>query len=139
MKTIQDVMSRKVVKIQSVTMLPEAAQTMRQENIGVLPVEDNGQLVGVVTDRDITVNAVSQGNVNCQVKEVMTLNPISIGPSANPEEAIELMLKHGVRRLPVVDGQHLVGVVSFEDLVEAGNDQQILSALRTFHQHTKHG
>jgi CBS domain-containing protein len=135
---VKDVMSTRVATIRSVTMLPEAAQILGQENVGVLPVEDNGKLVGMVTDRDITVQAVAKGDVNCPVSDVMTTNPVTITSQTTTKEAIRLMEQSNVRRLPVVDNDRIVGIVSFEDLVEGGDDQAIIHALHTFHQQTRH-
>lgn len=136
---VKELMSKKVVKVTSVAMLPDVAKKMRQENIGAIPVEENGRVVGIVTDRDIATHAVANGNINCQVKEVMTRSPATIPASATPHEAIQTMLQHNCRRLPVTDGGGLVGMLSLEDLVEAGQDQDILKALKRFHQQTKHG
>lgn len=135
---VRELMSKNVVKVTSITMIPEVAQKMRQENVGVIPVEENGRLIGVVTDRDITINAVAKGAINCPVKDVMTPSPATIASTATVEDAIQLMLQRNVRRLPVVDNGSLVGIVTLEDLVEAGKDQELIKALRTFHQTTKH-
>ena len=135
---VSELMSKKLVKVTSIAMLHEVAQKMRQENIGVIPVEDNGKLVGLVTDRDIAVNAVAKGEINCAVKDVMTHNPVTLNANATVEEAIQTMLKQNIRRLPVMDNGKLVGLVSLEDLLESGKDQDLLKALRTFHEKTKH-
>ncbi|MBO9538985.1 CBS domain-containing protein [bacterium] len=135
---VNQLMSKNLVKVTSITMVPEVAQKMRQENIGLIPVEDNGQLVGVVTDRDIAINAVAKGEINQPVKAIMTKALVTIGPNSNVEEAIQTMLQHNVRRLPVIDNGRLMGMVSLEDLTEAGSDQDLIKALRTFHKKTKH-
>lgn len=135
---INQLMSKNVVKVTSITMVPEVAQKMRQENIGVIPVEENGKLVGIVTDRDIAINAVAKGEINQQVKDIMTKTPVTVRPDTSVEEAIQTMLKNNVRRLPVTDNGNVVGMVSLEDLTEAGSDQDLLKALRSFHKQTKH-
>lgn len=135
---IKELMSKNIVKVTSVTMVPEVAKKMRQENIGIIPIEENGRLVGVVTDRDIVINAVSQDQINRPVKEIMSKTPTTVRQDASVEEAIEAMLQHNVRRLPVMDDGNLVGMVSLEDLTEAGSDQDLLKALRSFHKQTKH-
>ncbi|HEY9900064.1 MAG TPA: CBS domain-containing protein [Pantanalinema sp.] len=135
---INQFMSKNIVKVTSITMVPEVAQKMRMENIGVIPVEENGQLVGVVTDRDIAIHAVAKGEVNQAVKGIMSKSLVTVGPNTSVEEAIQTMLQNNVRRLPVTENGHLVGMVSLEDLTEAGSDQDLLKALRTFHKKTKH-
>lgn len=135
---VSELMSKKLVKVTSITMLSDVAQKMKQENIGVIPVEDDGKLVGLVTDRDIAINAVAKGQINCSVKDIMTANPVTLNANATVEEAIQTMLKQNVRRLPVMDNNKLVGLVSLEDLAESGSDQELMKALKIFHQKTKH-
>lgn len=135
---INDLMSKNIVKVTSVTLIPEVAQKMRQENIGVLPVEENGKLVGIVTDRDIAINAVAKGEINQQVKAIMTKTPVTVRPDTTVEEAIQLMLQNNVRRLPVSENGTVIGMVSLEDLTEAGSDHELLKAMRAFHKKTKH-
>lgn len=135
---LRDVMSKQVVKVSSVTMLPEVAQKMRQENVGAIPVEENGKVIGIVTDRDITIDAVAQGNCNRQVKDILTPNPITVAPDTTIEDALRLMTQHNCRRLPVVENGQLVGMVSVEDLLEGDKPQLVLDTLKRFHQETKH-
>ncbi|HBN10165.1 MAG TPA: CBS domain-containing protein [Cyanobacteria bacterium UBA8530] len=135
---LRDLMSKQVVKVSGVTMLPEVAKKMKQENIGMLPVEENGKLIGVVTDRDITIDAVAQGNINRPVKDIISANPVTVGPETTVEEALKTMTSNNVRRLPVVENNQLVGIISLEDLVEGGNPQMVIDALKRFHQNTKH-
>lgn len=135
---LKDVMSKHVVKVNGITMLPEVAQKMRQENIGFLPVEDNGKLIGIVTDRDITIDAVAQGNINRPVKDIVNKNLVTATPDTTVEEAIRMMTSHNVRRLPVLENQQLVGIVSLEDLVDTDNPKIVLDALKQFHKKTQH-
>lgn len=135
---LKDVMSKHVVKVSGITMLPEVAQKMRQENIGFLPVEDNGKLIGIVTDRDITIDAVAQGNINRPVKDIVNKNLVTATPDTTAEEAIRMMTSHNVRRLPVLENQQLVGIVSLEDLMDTDNPKIVLDALKQFHKKTQH-
>lgn len=135
---VAEVMSKHLVKVSPGTKVPEAAQKMRQENIGVLPVEENGHLVGIVTDRDIALNGVAAGKVDCPVNDIMTKAPATIQQTATLEAALETMMQRNVRRLPVMDDGHVVGIVSLEDLAEGENGETVLKALRFFHKKTKH-
>lgn len=135
---VAEVMSKHLVKVTPGTKVPEAAKKMRQENIGVLPVEENGHLVGIVTDRDIALNGVATGKVDCPVTDIMTKSPVTIQQTATLEAALETMMQRNVRRLPVMDDGHMIGIVSLEDLAENGNGETILKALRHFHRQTKH-
>lgn len=103
--------------------LQQAAQAMDDLNVGVLPVCEDGRLLGVLTDRDIVVRSTSAGQDprTARVSEVMTTEPFSLQPDASVEDALRLMEEHQLRRMMVVDeAGALVGVVSLGDLAAAG-------------------
>jgi CBS domain-containing protein len=103
--------------------LQEAARAMDELNVGVLPVCDNGSLVGLLTDRDIVVRATSAGQDPCTttVATVMTIPPRSVRSDALLQDALQVMQQQQVRRLPVLDAEGmLVGIVSLGDLAAAG-------------------
>lgn len=136
---VGDLMSKRLVTIKSVTMVPEAAEVMRKENVGVLPVEEDGKIVGIVTDRDIAIRAIADRKIDVPVKDVMTREPKTISIDTTVEEAIREMERLDVRRLAVVDKEGKpCGIVSLEDLVESGQDQLVLDALKKFHERTRH-
>ena len=99
--------------------LEDAARKMRDLDVGSLPIcgEDN-RLKGVVTDRDIVVKCLAAGQDPRSVKagELATGKPVTIGADDDVEEAISTMTEHQVRRLPVIDGHDLVGMVSQADV-----------------------
>jgi CBS domain-containing protein len=98
--------------------LAEAADLMARHSVGALVVTAGGRVAGILTDRDIVVRSLSRGKVlEDQVKDVMTTDVATVDASADVSEAIALMRKRGVRRLPVVDGDVLVGVVSVDELL----------------------
>ncbi|MFH0945324.1 MAG: CBS domain-containing protein [Planctomycetota bacterium] len=109
------------------TILPsetvrEAANRMRTHDVGTLVVvDDQGRPVGIVSDRDLVVKALSleQNPGATRVEAVMTANPTVILSTASVRDAVKLMSEGGFRRLPVVDGSgNLLGVVSFDDVME---------------------
>lgn len=108
--------------------LREAAQRMRDLDVGPLPVcGDNDRLVGMITDRDIIVRAVAEGHDpnTARVQDVMTPDIIYCFEDQNVSEAADLMKEHQVRRLAVLNrDKRLVGIISLGDLaVETGDDQ----------------
>jgi CBS domain-containing protein len=116
-------MKRRVVAVTSVTFLPEAARIMKDEDIGALPVvTEDGTLLGIVTDRDITVRAVAADlNIHdTQVGEIFTAEDVlSVTPETTLERAEKMMAEHQVRRLPIVEKEKdLVGMLSLADLVQ---------------------
>lgn len=98
--------------------LVEAAQLMRAQDIGDVLVADGDLLVGVVTDRDITVRAVAEGAdpLAVNAETVCTPDPVCVGPDDEVATAVRLMRRHAVRRLPVVEDGRPLGVVSLGDL-----------------------
>jgi CBS domain-containing protein len=104
--------------------IQNAARIMRDCDTGAVPVVDNGRPVGIVTDRDIVVRAVADGaQLNRPVREIVTGSIICATPEMSTREAADLMSEHQVRRLPVVENERLVGIVSLGDLaVKAGDE-----------------
>ncbi len=114
---IRDVMTPNPRTVSPEDSIQNAARIMRDEDTGAVPVVENGRPVGVVTDRDIVVRAVADGGqLDRPVRDIATTNLVSVSPDMSTREANELMREHQVRRLPVVDGERLVGMVSLGDL-----------------------
>jgi CBS domain-containing protein len=128
-KTIRDVMSGDPVTIEPSASVEEAAQKMKESDIGAVLVVDDGELKGIVTDREIAVDAVAEGNGDAKVEDVATTDPATVGPDDEIDKAIELMRDQKVRRIPVVEDGEPVGVVSLGDLAEAVDDDSVLSEI----------
>ena len=124
---IKSLMTSKVECIRPEATLEQAARRMRDLDVGPLPVcGDEDRLVGIVTDRDITIRAVAQGMdpKTMLVREVMTPSILYCFEDQDVEEAARLMKEHQIRRLVVLNRQKkLVGIISLGDLaVETGDD-----------------
>jgi CBS domain-containing protein len=119
MKTVREIMTSGVECANVGETLVEAARKMRDLDVGALPIcgEDN-RLKGMLTDRDITVRIVAEGRDpgSVKVEELAVGKPFTIGVDDTVEEALRTMSDHGVRRLPVIDGHDLVGMVSQADI-----------------------
>jgi len=102
-----------------------AAKMMKEEDVGLAPIVEGGKLIGMLTDRDIAIRVVAEGKDPEQltVREVASTQVVTIDPQQDLEEALRIMAKHQVRRLPVVeeDGR-LVGVVAQADVARKGDD-----------------
>lgn len=106
----------------------EAARKMADQGIGAMPVCDaDGHLAGVVTDRDLAVKVVAQGgDPSMPLSDLIDrAEVVTIGADDSVEEAIRTMKDHSVRRLPVIDGRSLVGMVSQADIARAMLDAKI--------------
>jgi CBS domain-containing protein len=124
-KTIREIMTANPTTVESSTPAVEAARTMRDEDVGLLPITEGDQLWGTITDRDIVVRAVAEGRdvQSTTVGEIASRDLVTIDPQQDLDEALRLMAQHQVRRLPVVeeDGR-LVGIVAQADVAQAGDD-----------------
>ncbi|MEU6811434.1 CBS domain-containing protein [Streptomyces sp. NPDC046831] len=118
---VRDVMTPGVVAVRPDASLAEAARLMRDQDIGDVVVADGQRVVGVLTDRDITVRAVAEGRdpQTVSVRAVCTPDPQVVGPHDPVSAAVALMRRHAVRRLPVVEDGLPVGMVSLGDLAGA--------------------
>jgi CBS domain-containing protein len=96
----------------------EAAGRMRAEDIGVLPVVEGDELVGIVTDRDLVLRVLAEGKdpQSVRIGQLASRSPVSIGPDEKLSEARDLMEQHEVRRLPVMKNGQLVGIISLGDV-----------------------
>ncbi len=97
----------------------EAARAIEQNNIGAVVVQDRGRVVGIVTDRDLAVRALGRelDASSTKIADVMTPSPVTLPPSAKSSEAIRLMQDRNVRRIPLVEGERVVGMVTLDDLL----------------------
>ena len=129
---IRDVMTPNPTSVSPDDSIQNAARIMRDEDTGAVPVVENGRPVGIVTDRDIVVRAVAENSqLNRPVREIVTGNVVAARPDMSTREAAELMSEHQVRRLPVVENERLVGIVSIGDLaVKEGRDSRVGDTLQ---------
>ena len=104
----------------------EAARLMRDEHVGSLPITDGDTLVGMITDRDITTRVVAEAAdlATSSVGDVYSQDLISVEPDKDLEEALTLMARHQVRRLPVVKDGRLVGIVAQADIALALSEDE---------------
>jgi CBS domain-containing protein len=124
--SVRDAMTEDPRSIRPSASVVEAARLMRDEHIGSLPITDGETLVGVITDRDITTRVVAEAAdlATTSVGDVYSQDLISVEPDKDLEEALRLMARHQVRRLPVVEGGRLVGIVAQADIALTLNEDE---------------
>ena len=124
MMKISDVMTPNPKTVQPGDDIQVAARIMRDEDAGSVPVVEDGRVVGIVTDRDIVIRAVADGDFDCTVEDIQSDDVVCATADMSTAAGAELMSEHQVRRLPVVDADdRLVGIVSIGDLaVKEGRD-----------------
>jgi CBS domain-containing protein len=129
---IAELMTKDVQTVTPDTDLVTVAKQMKTLDVGVIPVVEGQQLVGLITDRDIVIRAIATGVQveQAQVREYMSPSPTTVSPNDSVQDAAEIMAREQIRRLPVVEGGKLVGIVSIGDVaVDARKDKLTGDAL----------
>ena len=126
-KTIREAMTSNPCSVDAGKSVAYAAKMMRDEDVGIAPIVEGDRLVGVLTDRDVAVRVVAEGLDPERVKvfEVASRDVVTLDPGQDLDEALRLMARHRVRRLPVVeeDGR-LAGVVAQADVAEHADERR---------------
>jgi CBS domain-containing protein len=122
MTTARDLMTKGAECVDSHETMVDAARKMRDLNVGALPIcGEDQRLMGMLTDRDIVVKCIAEGKDPSAVRagDLGQGKPVTIGADDSAEEILKTMAKHQVRRLPVIDGHQLVGIVAQADVARA--------------------
>ena len=127
MTTARDIMTEGADSVDSSTTVLDAAKKLASEDYGALPICDGDKLQGMITDRDIVVKVLAKGldPATTKVIDLVQGEVVTIGADDPVEEAMRTMAEHQVRRLPVIDGTKLVGMVSQADLAGSGDDSAV--------------
>lgn len=115
---VQDIMTTDVATATPDSTLEEVASMMKEEDTGAIPILDDDELVGIITDRDIVLRCIAEGRdaTETNVEDILSDDLVTIEPNADVEEAARIMSQRQIRRLPVVFEGELVGVVSLGDI-----------------------
>lgn len=117
MTQIRDIMTSNVQTCSMSDRIEEVAMKMKNEDVGVIPVVENRQLKGLITDRDIVLRCIAEKtSPSAKVSEIMSNKLITVTPETPTQEAARIMAKEQIRRLPVVENGELVGIVALADL-----------------------
>lgn len=123
MLRVQDIMTEKIVQVTSTTSIMDAAKRMHMEKVSSILVIDDGILQGIITERDMVARVVSTGTPTSQlVASIMTNNPITITAVAYYYDALSTMLLKGIKHLPVLEQDKVVGIVTLSDLMRKKNE-----------------
>jgi CBS domain-containing protein len=134
---LREIMTPSPIFAHATDTLSRVAEMMQQEDVGAIPVVENDRLVGIITDRDVTVKAVAAGEdpKEALVSDYMTTNVVTGRPDMSDHEALELMGREQIRRLPVVENGRLVGMVAMADFaLESDHDEEIEETLEEISQ-----
>ena len=127
---VKDLMTSHICCVSPDMSIENASKLMSGADIGIVPVCDSGGIVGIITDRDIITRGISKGlSHNDKVEKIMTKSVVSITPDADVKEAVKIMSDKQVRRLPVVMGSEIVGMLSVGDIARCGKlDAEVAKA-----------
>ncbi len=133
---IKDIMSTDIACVGEDDSVERAARLMQQYDVGSIPVCAHQHVIGIVTDRDIALKSVAEGQNPAQtVRDVMTYNPVTGDPQMDVDDAARLMSQHQIRRLPIVENNQLVGIVALGDIsLEPGLQEEAENALKNISQ-----
>jgi CBS domain-containing protein len=122
--SIKEVMTSQVKTCEPDATVMEVAKVMAQEDVGPVPIVEEGRLTGIVTDRDIVVRVVAEGRdpSSTTVGEIASRDLVTVSPDDDLDSALEQLAQNQVRRIPVVDGDRLVGIVAQADIARLGGD-----------------
>lgn len=123
---VRELMTTDVTTAELGTTLEEIATIMRHEDVGAVPIIDDDEVVGIVTDRDIVVRCVAEGGDpgESTAEDILTEGLVIVSPEGDVQDAEELMSRHQIRRLPVVRDGHLEGMISLGDIAVKVGDRQ---------------
>ncbi len=126
MGSIRDVMTANPTSCEPSTTIVEAAKVMAQEDVGPVPIVEGGRVVGLVTDRDLVVRVLAEGRDpnSTTIGEIASADLVTVEPDNDLDEALKLMSQNQVRRLPVVEGGQLVGIVAQADVARAADEEK---------------
>jgi CBS domain-containing protein len=124
---VRALMTTEPVTVAPGATLGEVATLMKQEDCGAIPVVEGGRLVGIVTDRDIVIRGVAAGTdpKTQRVSTVMSADPVTVGPDDDVSDAEQVMADRQIRRLPVVEGGRLVGIIVTAQIARAEDKRKV--------------
>ena len=129
---IRDVMTEEVVTAAPERTVREIAELMRERNVGSIVLVRDEHPIGFVTDRDLALSVIADGrDYGDHVADHASSPVITAEPAMAVEEAAELMVRHGVRRLVVVEGERLMGIITLDDLSSRTGDAALAAQLST--------
>ncbi|WP_368489627.1 CBS domain-containing protein [Clostridium sp. BJN0013] len=133
---VKNVMTKSVASLTPDDTIEKAAQVMMENNIGSLPVCQQGKIIGILTDRDISIRAMGNKGSNSKiVRDIMSSNPVTASPDMDVQDVSRIMSERQIRRIPVVENDNVVGIVSLGDLaVNPKSNSQAGDALSSISQ-----
>ena len=136
---VREVMTPNPRTVELSATIQDAALIMRDEDTGAVPVVEEGRVVGMVTDRDIVIRAIADGDFQATIDDIVSDDVVCATADMTTAQAEELMSEHQIRRLPVIDAvEKIIGIVSLGDLaVKDGRDARTGDTLQSISEGVK--
>lgn len=129
---IEELMTKNIITAKKSEKVFEIAQKMKEYNIGFIPVIDNSKIIGVITDRDIVINCISNNNdKNETVENYINKNIVSVKIEDDLEQALNLMKDNKVKRLIVSDNNKVIGIISLSDILTTNLTDELLETVKS--------
>ena len=132
---VKELMNKNIIYAYHHEQIWEIAKKMKEYNIGFIPIVKESKIIGVITDRDIVINSISNNNdKNNSVDIYINKNIISIDMNREVHEALKLMAKNKTKRLIVTDDNKGVGIIALSDILSTNLDKEILTTIKSIWQ-----
>src|SRR5437588_8671981 len=130
-ETLREVMTSNPATLDAAAAVADAARMMRDRDVGAVLVTDSGAIRGIVTDRDLVVRVLADGRdpATTRLSEIASLEIESLPPTATVKEAVDLMMKRALRRIPVVEHDRAIGIVAIGDLAVDRDSESALGQI----------
>lgn len=126
----QDIMNRSLIVVNKEISISEVAKIMKENDIGFVPIANDNKIIGVITDRDIVINALAnKSDLDKPIKDYMTKNIIEVDINDNISKVLNKLRKNKVKRVLVSDNSKLVGIISFSDILN-NNEFEIMNTMK---------
>lgn len=128
---LNEIMSKNIIYGNINDSFKDISKLMKKHNIGFIPIKDDNNYVGVITDRDICLAISSIKSTSDPIKDYITNNIISIDVKSNIDNALDKMGKYKIKRLLVKEKDNIVGILSLSDILEFSNDDNLIYTFKT--------
>jgi len=137
-KSVREAMTASVSSVSPSQSLADAAEVMKGQDVGSVPVVEEGRLSGIVTDRDIVTRAVAERRnpQAVKVEEIASHDLVTVESEQDLDDALALMARHKVRRLPVLEGGRLVGMLAQADIALGAKEEKVGEMVEQISQRT---
>ena len=127
---LSDIMCKSIIACSVSDDIIKVSNVMKTNDIGFVPIYDDKKIVGVITDRDIVVKVVSNGDFNCDISNYMSKDIISVPVDSDISSVLDVMKKYKVKRLLVTTNNNVCGIVSLSDILNCDLDDEVLNSIK---------